>query len=104
MKKIIRSLKILLWKIQKEIMTSSDYVVYLRKRGVKVGEGVNFRYPAHTMIDLTRPSLVEIGNNVDINDHFTILTHDFGTFVFRNKYKDFVNSEARVKIGDNIVF
>lgn len=64
--------------------------------------GVNFRYPRHTTIDLTRPTLIEIGNNVDINDNFTIMTHDFGTYVFRNLYGDFVPSSGKVVIGNNI--
>lgn len=91
-------------KIYAEIISSSEYVDELRKQGVKIGENVRFRYPAHTLIDITRPCLVEMGNNLDINDNFTILTHDFGTFVFRGYYKDFVNSCGKVKIGSNIVF
>ncbi len=67
-----------------------------------MGGGVLFRYPKSTVIDLTRPSLIEIGDNVDINANFTIMTHDFGTYVFRNLYGDFVASSGRVKIGSNI--
>lgn len=85
-------------------MSGVEYVDYLRKQGIRVGENVNFRYPAHTMIDITRPCLVEFGDNLDINDHFSVLTHDFGTFVFRNLYKDFINSSGKVTIGNNIVF
>ena len=57
--------------------SSSNFVTYLRRGGVTVGHNVKFRYPKHTVIDMTRPSLIEIGNNVDINDNFTIMTHDF---------------------------
>ena len=85
-------------------MSGVEYVDYLRKQGIRVGENVNFRYPAHTMIDITLPCLVEFGDNLDINDHFSVLTHDFGTFVFRDLYKDFINSSGKVKIGNNIVF
>lgn len=88
-------------------MSGDDYVKYLKKHGIKIGENVNFRHPAHTVIDISRPSLVEFGNNLDINDNFAVLTHDFGnfgTFVFRGYYKDFVNSSGKVAIGDNIVF
>ena len=63
-----------------------------------------FRYPEHTLIDMTRPSLIELGDNLDINDNFTVLTHDFGTYVFRNLYHDFVNCSGKVKIGSNIYF
>ena len=81
---------------------SCNYVEYLRNNGVKVGTNVIFRYPKHTTIDLNRPSLIEIGNDVDINDNFTIMAHDFGTFVFRNLYHDFIASSGHVKIGNNI--
>ena len=86
------------------VRSSSNFVKYLRMGGVKVGENVKFRYPNHTIIDLNRPSLIEIGDNVDINDNFTIMTHDFGTYVLRNLYHDFVASSGRVKIGSNIYF
>lgn len=86
------------------VRSSSNFITYLRRGGVKVGNNVKFRYPKHTVIDMNRPSLIEIGNNVDINDNFTIMTHDFGTYVFRNLYHDFVASSGRVKIGSNIYF
>ena len=84
------------------VRSSANFINYLRLKGVKIGENVKFRYPKHTKIDLTRPSLIEIGNYVDINDNFTIMTHDFGTYVFRNLYNDFVASSGRVKIGNNV--
>ena len=48
--------------------------------------------------------MVTIGNDVDINTHFTIMTHDFGNFVFRNLFSDYVNSSGAVSIGNNIYF
>ena len=53
---------------------------------------------------MTRPCLITIGNNVDMNRHFQILTHDWSSSVFRNKYHDFVNSSGKVTIGNNIYF
>lgn len=87
-----------------ESISKEEYVEYLRSKGVRIGNNVNFRFPAHTQIDITRPCLVELGCDLDINDNFTILTHDFATFVFRGYYKDFVNSSGKVTIGNNIVF
>ena len=58
--------------------------------------------PLTTRIDVSRPALVSIGSNVDMNTYFQILTHDWASFVFRNKYHDFVNSSGRVEIGSNI--
>ena len=104
MKRFGTVIKNLALKVWLRIVDNTTYIDYLRKHGVTVGKNVNFRYPEHTTIDLTRPSLVEFGDNIDINDYFTILTHDFGTFVLRNKFLDFVNSSGRVKIGNNVVF
>lgn len=61
--------------VQYTRLTSEEYVEQLRSKGVQIGENVLFRYPDHTIIDVTRPSLVELGNNLDINDNFTLLTH-----------------------------
>ena len=82
--------------------SNDKFCKYLKKRGVKVGKNVKFRYPLNTTIDLTRPELVEFGNNLDINDNFTIMTHDFGSFVFLNLYHDFVPSSGKVQIGNNV--
>lgn len=90
-----------LWYAKK---SSSNFCEYLRRKGIKVGEDVVFRFPQNTSIDITRPTLITIGENVDINNHFTIMTHDFSTFVFRNVYHDFVNSSGKVTIGSNIYF
>lgn len=102
--RVISRLRQIVRKALADTMSSSDYIDRMRNYGVRIGENVTFRYPSHTLIDTTRPCLVEIGNNIDVNDNFTILTHDFGTFVFREYYHDFVNSSGKVKIGNNIVF
>ena len=44
---------------------STRLVRHLRSKGVKVGDGVVFRDAKSVTIDLTRPSLIEIGDNVD---------------------------------------
>ena len=51
-----------------------------------------------------RPSLVTIGDNVDMNDNFTILTHDFGHKVFLHMYGEFLSSSGPVSIGSNVYF
>lgn len=78
------------------------FINYLRVKGVRIGNNVRFRYPKNTTIDLTRPSLISLGNDIDINDNFTIMTHDFSSFVFRNKFHDFISSSGPVSLGDNI--
>lgn len=77
-------------------------IQYLRKQGVLIGENVVIRHPMSSRIDLSRPSLIEIGDNVDINKDFQLLTHDWCSFVFRNVYHDFINSSGKVVIGNNV--
>lgn len=91
-------------KHQYALSTNERYKQYLINKGILIGENVLFRSPKTTHIDLTRPSLIEIGNNVDININFTIFTHDWTSFVFRNKYKDFIPSSGKVKVGNNVYF
>lgn len=83
---------------------SRSYIKWLRSKGILIGENCVFRYPKSIRIDVTRPSLITIGNNVDMNMNFQILTHDWGSFVFREVYHDFVNSSGHVTIGSNIYF
>lgn len=83
---------------------SNSFITYLRSKGVKIGENCIMRSPSTTRIDLQRPELITIGNNVDMNMNFQIMTHDWGSLVFRAKYHDFINSTGRVVIGNNIYF
>ena len=68
------------------------YTDFLRKKGVKIGK--NFRMFGSINIDLTRPSLVSIGDNVALNRNFTILTHDFVSGIFIHKYSEFIPSSG----------
>lgn len=47
---------------------------------------------------------MEIGDNCTFLENFTLLTHDFVTKVFRNKYGEFLNSSGKVTIGNNVFF
>lgn len=76
---------------------------YLTAKGVKMGVG-NHIDPKSFHIDLTRPSLITIGNNCYFNRNTTILTHDWVTNVFLNYNRGFINSSGRVTIGDNVSF
>lgn len=84
--------------------SNERYIKYLRKKGVVIGKGVRFLYPAATTIDTTRPSLVKIGNNCFFNKNFTLLTHDWVTHVFIHAGLDFLPSSGRVLIGNNVSF
>lgn len=84
--------------------SSARYAAYLRRRGIAVGSGNVFRAPATLSIDLSRPSLITIGSDNDFNHHFTLMTHDWGSRVFRKLYHDFIPSSGAVTIGSNVVF
>lgn len=83
--------------------SSSDlYVSYLRRKGCKVGDRVKFH--GQKSVDLTRPFLVEIGNDVTVTDGVIILTHGFEWSVLMKRYGDssVLGSAGAVKIGNNV--
>lgn len=92
--------------LKKVYYTSSSvrYIEFLKKQGVEIGSGCIFRAPKTTIIDMTRPYLISIGNNVDMNVNFKICTHDWGARVFIGKYNQMINSSGKVTIGSNIYF
>ena len=81
-----------------------SYLDYLRSKGVNIGDDCILFCLRSIFIDLTRPSLIDIGNKVQFNRNFNLYTHDFVTAVFLNIYKDFVPSSGKVKIGNNVAF
>lgn len=84
--------------------SSATYIDYLRSKGVKIGVNTYFQNPRDTHIDLTRPSLISIGDNCFFNRNFSLLTHDWVSHIFRNTGRGFVNSSGRVTIGNNVAF
>ncbi len=81
---------------------SDKYISHLRKLGVKVGKDVVFQHPKKSSLDLSRPYLVTIGNNVIITTGVHILTHDFTWMILREIHKRPFGSAGEVKIGDNV--
>ena len=53
------------------------------------------------LIDLTRPWLIEIGDNVRITIGVKFLTHGYDWSVLKGKYGEVLGSAGKVKIGDN---
>jgi acetyltransferase-like isoleucine patch superfamily enzyme len=81
------------------------YIKFLKQQGIKIGDDLWVTPKVKSLnIDVTRPSLIEIGNQVRLNRNLTILTHDGGFYVLRNKYKEFIPQSGRVKIGNNVYF
>jgi len=83
--------------------SSQRYIKYLRCKGILIGHNCHID-PKTSMIDITRPSLVEIGDNVYMNSYFTLLTHDFVAGVFIHSNREFLPSSGKVKIGNNCRF
>lgn len=74
----------------------------MRKRGIEIGVGNVLQWSCN--IDETRPSLVTIGENNFFSTGFTLLTHDWVTTLFRNKYHELLPSSGCVTIGNNNYF
>lgn len=81
---------------------SNSFVNYLKQIGCTVGCRVHFFDPANTTIDLTRPWLLTIGNDVNITRGVTILTHGYDWSVMQGKYNDILGSAGAVSIGNNV--
>lgn len=80
------------------------YINYLRNCGVQIGVRCEVQKPTSLNIDTTRPSLLSIGNHVYLHRGLTIMTHDWASWVFLDKYHDFIPSHAKVTIGNNVWF
>jgi hypothetical protein len=82
---------------------SGDAIIkYLRKQGIRVGKRCEVKAPLILDIDTSRPSLLTIGNHVFLHKGLTIMTHDWISWVFLDKYSDFIPSYGKVCIGDNV--
>lgn len=86
------------------LSSSERYIRFLQRKGIKIGVGTYALMPKTCTIDLTRPSLIEIGNHVFLHKNLTILTHDYVSWTFIEKYHEFIPSSGRVKIGNNVWF
>ena len=96
-KKIFNSL------VRKWALTSERrYISYLRSKGIIIGSNCMIPNPETINIDLTRPSLVEIGDYVRLNKNFFLRTHDGGFYVLRHLFGEFISASGRVKIGNNV--
>lgn len=82
--------------------SSEDYIKYLRKIGMKIGEDVNIWSPMQTVIDETRPFGITIGNNVNITTGVKILTHGYDWSVLKAITGKVYGSYGSVSIGNNV--
>lgn len=96
LKKIVRKI------FYREKSSSDSYVRYLRKIGCRIGENTIFFVPDKTSIDITRPYLIEIGDNVKITQGVTLLTHGYDWSVLSFVFNELIGSAGKVKIGNNV--
>lgn len=82
--------------------SSQDYIKYLRRRGVAVGEGVVIFRPFNTNIDVQNPHLLAIGDYVMMTGPVTILTHDYSWSVLKRKYGEVCGKQLKTVIGNNV--
>lgn len=103
--KIMCLKKYFFWKVKhriKLLVWGNDLDIdYLRKCGCKIGDRVTF-FSRDIHIDMTRPFLIEIGNDVNITKGVTILTHGYDFAVLRNVYNETIGSSGKVTIGNNV--
>lgn len=90
-------LKVIINKIRCALMSRTEYVNYLRKQGVIIGENCDISKNA---VFGSEPWLIKIGNNVRITQHVQFITHDGGLWTLR---KMGLIPESSVKFGRIVV-
>ena len=88
--------------IYKERSSSQAYISYMRSRGAKIGDRVTIFSPKTTSIDMTRPWLIDIGNDVQITEGVTLLTHGYDWEVLKGVYGEILGSGGGIQIGNNV--
>lgn len=82
--------------------TSKSYYNYLKNKGIKLGVDVRFYSPWTIQVDIQRPWMIEIGNNVHITSGVRILQHGYDWAVLQKMYGEVLGSCGKVKIGNNV--
>lgn len=78
-----------------------SYIAHLRAGGAEIGERVRIFDPKTTIIDVTRPFMLRIGEDVQITSGVTILTHGYDWSVLKGIYGEVFGSCGEVVIGNN---
>ena len=69
---------------------------------MRIGKGTKiFSKPSGVFIDLTRPWLIDIGENVQITIGVKILTHGYDWSVLKGYFGKVLGSAGKVTIGNN---
>ena len=86
----------------KERTSREAYVEWLRKIGVRVGDNVYITDPIRCDLDVTRPWLLQIGDDCVITDNVVVLTHDFSFSTVSKCSLGTYPSCGKVTIGNNV--
>ena len=78
------------------------YVEWLRAQGMQVGTNVHLYSPWTIDIDTQRPWMIEIGNDVHITAHCSILQHDFSRVVIQKITGEYFDTAGKTVIGNNV--
>ncbi len=81
---------------------SETYIKYLRSLGMSIGERTVIYEPRASYVDVTRPYLIKIGNDVKITRGVTILTHGYDWSVLAGLHQTVLGSGRGTSIGDNV--
>ena len=82
--------------------SSERYQSWLRDQGVAIGERVRFYSPWTIRVDVQRPWMIEIGDDVHIAADVSILQHDFSWAVLQHRTGEVLGSCGPVRIGNNV--
>lgn len=82
--------------------SSEAYVAYLKKCGIRIGDGTWFVKPKNTSVDVQNAMFVEVGDNVCITEGVTILAHDWSYSVIARLYNDAPGKQKVTHIGNNV--
>ncbi len=83
--------------VLREKSDSSAYIKWLRSQGAHIGEGTVIFAPTKTLIDVTRPWLIDIGEDVQITQGVTILTHGYDWSVLKGVYGEVLGTSGGYK-------
>lgn len=85
--------------LKKRLADNEQYIAYLRREGVQIGNGCVIH---KTAIMGTEPYLIKIGDNVRITRGIKFITHDGGMWTLRKMgWLENADRFGQIMIGDN---
>lgn len=78
------------------------YLDYLKQGGAELGDGIVLFSPETFTCDVHNRHLLHIGDNVQITEHVTILTHDYSWSVIKAVSGEILGNQNSVYIGNNV--